>query len=72
MCYIGRLELAPRVHMDVIEMYNKKHKGVTSHSNSRLSFKVYVRLLGFKLRLRFKFIFKVLQIRFKFFGFLKI
>lgn len=25
MCYIGRLDLVPRVHMDVIEVYNKMH-----------------------------------------------
>jgi hypothetical protein len=27
MCYIGRLELALRVHMDVIEVYNNMHHG---------------------------------------------
>ncbi len=27
MCYIGRLDLAPRIHMDVIEVYNKMHQG---------------------------------------------
>jgi len=36
MCYIGRHELAFKVHMDVVRAYNKMHGSLPFHSILRL------------------------------------